>query len=481
MIDSGSSDRSREIAARRRRRAAGEIAPAEFGHGRTRNLGAELTSGDLICFLTQDATPVPGWLDAYRAAFALDPRVGAAYGPHLPRPDTSPMIARELTEFFASMSPDGGTVCQRAARDHVPLQRQRLLRARLPGGDRLPRRPLLRGPGVRRDMLEAGWVKVYHPRRRCCTPTTTARLEFMRRYFDEYRGLRETIGHVEPLSLRGALAHARSPAATCAGWASTASAPRARALGGALAQPTTSAGACSRRSARAPTGCRGRCAARLSLEGRDDAPQPRTARRRTTTLGPAAVGRHRRPAAAATHQRAEYEPVARVSRDGAVPLLEPRARHGRSRAAADLRCCCPSSARAAAGTTCFQQCSLLERRGHTCSVWVARQRADARVRVAGRAALRIRELFAASRRPSTRTFDAWQGADVVVRDRLADRPPGAALDHVPGARLPRHRPRARVLRDLRRVAGGAGHLPPRAALRLREPLAARHPARALRR
>ena len=59
MIDSGSRDRSVAIA-----RAAGvrvvEIEPGEFGHGRTRNLGASLCAGELICFLTQDATPVPG-------------------------------------------------------------------------------------------------------------------------------------------------------------------------------------------------------------------------------------------------------------------------------------------------------------------------------------------------------------------------------------------------------------------------------------
>ena len=59
VIDSGSRDHSREIA-----RAAGadliEIPPEEFGHGRTRNLGAERASGDLICFLTQDAVPHGG-------------------------------------------------------------------------------------------------------------------------------------------------------------------------------------------------------------------------------------------------------------------------------------------------------------------------------------------------------------------------------------------------------------------------------------
>src|SRR5215207_3468960 len=38
-----------------------EIPPAEFGHGRTRNLGAERTRAGIVAFLTQDAVPVPGW------------------------------------------------------------------------------------------------------------------------------------------------------------------------------------------------------------------------------------------------------------------------------------------------------------------------------------------------------------------------------------------------------------------------------------
>ena len=115
VIDSGSHDRSPEIS-----RAAGveliEIPPEDFGHGRTRNLGAERSSGDLICFLTQDAVPVDGWLGAYRHAFTLDERVGAAFGPHLPHPDTSPMIARELTEFFRGFAPDGRPAWWAAAR-----------------------------------------------------------------------------------------------------------------------------------------------------------------------------------------------------------------------------------------------------------------------------------------------------------------------------------------------------------------------------
>ena len=47
MLDSGSSDGSARDRARARACVVLEIEPAEFGHGRTRNLGAELTSGDL--------------------------------------------------------------------------------------------------------------------------------------------------------------------------------------------------------------------------------------------------------------------------------------------------------------------------------------------------------------------------------------------------------------------------------------------------
>src|SRR3954452_19692806 len=68
VIDSGSTDGSVAIA-----RAAGvrvlEIDPTTFGHGRTRNLGAEETSGDVIAYLTQDATPLPGWLEGLLAGF----------------------------------------------------------------------------------------------------------------------------------------------------------------------------------------------------------------------------------------------------------------------------------------------------------------------------------------------------------------------------------------------------------------------------
>src|SRR6476659_10303760 len=101
VIDSESTDGSLEIVAAHPGVRLIEIDKSEFGHGRTRNLGVQNTSGELIAFLTQDATPASEhWLAAYRDAFRLAPNVGAACGPHLPRPGASPIMARLLRDHF---------------------------------------------------------------------------------------------------------------------------------------------------------------------------------------------------------------------------------------------------------------------------------------------------------------------------------------------------------------------------------------------
>jgi rhamnosyltransferase len=187
VIDSGSRDRSLEIV-----RSVGvellEIEPGEFSHGRTRNLGGERSSGDLICFLTQDATPVAGWADAYRGAFKLDEGVGAAYGPHLPRADTSPMIARELTEFFASFSANGSAVIQRSE-DSTFLSNVNACYLRECWEEiRFRDVSYSEDQAFGSDLLQAGWVKVYHPGAAVLHAHDYGTFEFMRRYFDEYRG-----------------------------------------------------------------------------------------------------------------------------------------------------------------------------------------------------------------------------------------------------------------------------------------------------
>ncbi len=191
VLDSGSADGSREVATAAGARVV-RIAPGEFGHGRTRNRGAELTSGEVICFLTQDATPAPGWLDALLDAFSADDRIGVVFGPHLPRPDTPPMIARELTQFFARLRPEDPYLSNVNAAYRRACWEQIRFRDVAYAEDQ----------AFGRDLLGTAWTKVLCPRAAVLHAHDYGLLGFMRRYFDEARGLRETTGWVEPIGLR---------------------------------------------------------------------------------------------------------------------------------------------------------------------------------------------------------------------------------------------------------------------------------------
>ena len=96
-IDSGSTDRSLEIIGKYPVRLHG-INKGEFGHGKTRNLGARLGAGKYIIFLTQDATPASNtWLENLVGAVDEDDRVAGSYSRQLPRPDCNPMEMRDIS------------------------------------------------------------------------------------------------------------------------------------------------------------------------------------------------------------------------------------------------------------------------------------------------------------------------------------------------------------------------------------------------
>ena len=96
LVDSGSTDGSREFAAR----AGPDVLPvdlARFSHGGSRNLAARLARGEFIVFLSQDAIPRDdAWLANLLAPFRR-PDVAAAFSRQIPRPDANP-----LQRFFLS-------------------------------------------------------------------------------------------------------------------------------------------------------------------------------------------------------------------------------------------------------------------------------------------------------------------------------------------------------------------------------------------
>lgn len=429
VIDSGSSDHSLQIA-----RAAGaeliEIPPESFGHGRTRNLGAERTSGELIAFITQDATPLPGWLVAYREAFTLAPRVGAAYGPHVPRPDASPMIARELEEFFASFSPNGGPVVQ--TRGDLPfLSNVNACYSRRCWEElRFREVPYAEDQAFGADMLAAGWSKVYHPGAAVLHSHDYGFSDFMKRYFDEYRGLRETTGHVEPFRLRDTVGTVRRSVQEDVRWLGERGARPAKRARWAMRSAAHHGGrrvfsALGSRAHWLPPMAR----RRLSLERRDDAALPDD----LVARSPAALSAVHSPfeqgtAVPATAEHEFYSAATEVWRHGPVPLLD--AIPGMSdRERLRIAMLIPSFSRGSGGhNLLFQIFSRLEQRGHVCSVWVH----DYSENLSGiwPAVLRrnIAEFFTPIVGPVYNGFDDWHGADVVLATGWQTVHPALLLD-----------------------------------------------------
>ena len=101
VIDSGSSDGTRELAA-----AFGafveRIDQRDFNHGATRNLGIELSSGEIIALLTQDALPLgPAYLANLTRPFR-DPAVDGCYARQVPCDDCDPLLKERLRQWSAS-------------------------------------------------------------------------------------------------------------------------------------------------------------------------------------------------------------------------------------------------------------------------------------------------------------------------------------------------------------------------------------------
>ncbi len=207
VIDSGSSDGSAELAERHGARVI-RIDKSEFSHGGTRNRAVAEARGDAVALLTQDATPAgEDWLDAIVDGFGAADDVALVYGPHLPRPAHSHVVKRELAAHFETFRADGTeTVVQRGSDAPTFFSDVNGAVAKW-AWERVPYRevPYAEDQLLGREMIEAGFAKVYSPAAAVVHSHDYAAIESFKRYFDEYRGLREVIGYRAPFGIRSSL------------------------------------------------------------------------------------------------------------------------------------------------------------------------------------------------------------------------------------------------------------------------------------
>lgn len=211
VVDSGSTDGSVQIA-RRHGATVHEIDKADFSHGGTRNWMVEQAHGDRVAFITQDATPASeNWLAALMEGFEQADDVAAVFGPHRPRPDASHMIKSEMERHFGVWGDDGVHV-QRLDRTPAGIAEYRAFPGKLTflsdvncaiarwAWERVPYRsvPYAEDQLLGRELIEAGFAKVFQPDAAVLHSHDYPPWTFFRRYFDEFRSLREVLGFRQP-------------------------------------------------------------------------------------------------------------------------------------------------------------------------------------------------------------------------------------------------------------------------------------------
>lgn len=403
LVDSGSTDATLDIARAAEVRLL-EIEPSGFQHGRTRNFAAEQAEGECLVFLTQDAAPASDqWLSNLIAPLDAAQRIGLSFGPHLPRPDTSPMVARELDDFFGSFSPSGAVRIDSAIVTADPASgffsnvNSAILRS---CWDQVRFRDVeyAEDQAFARDAMAAGWKKAYAPAAGALHAHDYPYTKFMRRYFDEYRGLRETLGHVEP----------RSPVHIAKVTREQVSADRTYMKGhgyGGARRTSWTVRSAAHHGGRALFSALGSRAHRLpsrlrsvlSLEGRGDAPASASDRLRTRHVSPRSVV-----------QAYEYT---LTLHDEAPPLRSVPSAHDEP---LSLAIVIPPFRRGSGGhMTIFTLVAELEALGHSCSIWV--HDPDGEMQRKGiEPAPEINEHFVRLRAEIHRDLSNWRGADVAI-------------------------------------------------------------------
>lgn len=211
VIDSGSTDRTLQIVTEHPAVRLHEIPNEQFGHGKTRNLAAELASGDIVAYLTHDAVPVGAdWLASLVAPMVDDASIVAVLGRQVARPSAPPLLKYDIDRVFARLSPGGGvsvffddgSLDQHAMRlatfysDACSAARRDILLHQVPYRDVDYAEDQVFG----RELIEAGYRKAYAPAAVVEHSNDGSLREFGQRIAADLAGLRRIGTAIEPVS-----------------------------------------------------------------------------------------------------------------------------------------------------------------------------------------------------------------------------------------------------------------------------------------
>lgn len=178
------------------------ITKEEYGHGKTRAAAAYDAKGEIVVYLSQDATPqTPNWLYEMVKPFELHDKVMGVLGKQVPWPTAPPVLKYEIRNVFEGFGNDNGTtffykddfikkkhqfdaVCFYS--DVNSAARKSILTGEIPYKDV----PYAEDQLFGRDIINAGYIKAYASRGSVVHSNDIKLRDFKARMFDETIGLR---------------------------------------------------------------------------------------------------------------------------------------------------------------------------------------------------------------------------------------------------------------------------------------------------
>lgn len=207
IYDTSSKDRTPEIiekyAKKHKNLRHKTITKDEFGHGKTRNAAAHDAKGEIVVYISQDVTPAHNrWLYEMIKPFELSEEIVGVMGKQDPRPHCFPLLKSEIRSTFRNFGPDFGTtlfykddfVQDQSDYDAISFYsdvnsaaRKSFLVGEIPYQDV----PYAEDQLFGRDVIDAGYIKVYAPRGNVIHSNDMTLGEYKHRMFDETMGLRK--------------------------------------------------------------------------------------------------------------------------------------------------------------------------------------------------------------------------------------------------------------------------------------------------
>jgi len=221
IIDSGSTDDTLAIIVKHQKALPSmrlhEISNSDYGHGKTRQLAAEMAEGAIVVYLSHDAVPAHiHWLYEMVKVFDISPNIVGVTGRQIPRPGCFPLLKYEILHVFNNFGPAFGTtifykdsfirsqevynaVCFYS--DANSAARKSVLIGDIPYQDVAYAEDQLFG----RDVIDAGLMKAYTARGSVIHSNDLRLGEYKNRMFDEVMGLRRVGIKQDKLKHRTAL------------------------------------------------------------------------------------------------------------------------------------------------------------------------------------------------------------------------------------------------------------------------------------